>query len=118
MNEIYILLQFFFTVLNGVACAILCTFIIVNLYNPTDDDWVQIREIPGSDNIKTLTLAIVILGYIIFAVNKIATCFKKAPPTVFTCVVSTNMYQLLLVSSLCSTVKNTTVLAKFIIIKN
>ena len=108
MNEIYILLQFFFTILNGVACAILCTFIIVNLYNPSADDWVQIYKIHGSDNIQTLTLAIVILGFIVFALNKVSSCFKKAPQDVFIFLVSMNMYQQLLpVSSLSSTGKNT-----------
>ena len=91
MNEIYILLQFIFTILNGIACAILCTFIIVNVLNPSDDDWVQIHEILGSDNIKTLTLAIVILGFIIFALNKISSCLKKAPRDVFIFLVSMNM---------------------------
>ena len=76
MNEIYILLQLVFIFLNGLACIILSTFIIVNVNYLSDDDWVQIYNILGSDQLKKLTLGNVILGYIISVLKKVSSCLK------------------------------------------
>ena len=110
MNEIYILLQIVFMLLDGLACIILITFIIVNLFNVSADDWFQIHEILDSDKFRTLTLGIVILGYVISALKELSTCSKcsfleNAPHEVYIILVSMNMHQLLLISSLYSTEK-------------